>query len=106
MSMIEQYASNGRVRVHYYDSFHLFAYSRGVSYALGYMQLHEEHVCSLIVGDYPAEHRAMTAEWAVDYINNYLIPFKRTPILGKQRFGGFTAILLKSDWIIRFILQC
>jgi pimeloyl-ACP methyl ester carboxylesterase len=69
-------------------SFHLFAFSRGVSYALGYTQMHEENVRSLMIGDYPAEHRAMTADWAVDYIDNYLIPYKRTENIRETAVWG------------------
>ncbi|MFX3634768.1 MAG: alpha/beta fold hydrolase [Candidatus Pristimantibacillus sp.] len=73
------------------ELFHLFAYSRGVAYALGYAQKHKEKVKSLILGDYPPEHRAMPQEWSDDYINNYLIPYDRTlnirreAVLGIQR---------------------
>lgn len=57
--------------------FHLYGYSRGVSYALEYARQHPERIASLIVQDYPAEHKAMTAEWAKSYIEDYLIPFDR-----------------------------
>jgi hypothetical protein len=58
-------------------SFHLFGFSRGVAYAFGFAQKHKEQIKSLILGDYPPEHRAMPQEWAEDYINNYLIPYNR-----------------------------
>ncbi|MCM3627229.1 alpha/beta hydrolase [Paenibacillus glycanilyticus] len=58
--------------------FHLFAYSRGVSYALGYALKSKADVRSLVLGDYPPEHRAMPDGWAEDYIYNYLIPYNRT----------------------------
>ncbi|ACT00837.1 alpha/beta fold hydrolase [Paenibacillus sp. JDR-2] len=58
--------------------FHLFAYSRGVSYALQYALAYPSDVCSFIVGDYPPEHRSMPDGWAEDYIHNYLIPYNRT----------------------------
>ncbi|MGO4547369.1 alpha/beta fold hydrolase [Paenibacillus sp. 2TAB23] len=58
--------------------FHLFSYSRGVSYALGYALKHKSKVKSIMVGDYPPEHRAMDKEWPEDYIDNYLIPSNRT----------------------------
>lgn len=60
------------------ESFHIFGYSRGVAYALGYAQKHENQIKSLIVGDYHPEHRAMPPGWDEDYINNYLIPYNRT----------------------------
>lgn len=60
------------------DQFHLFSYSLGVSYALGYALKHKSKVKSIMVGDYPPEHRAMDKEWPEDYINNYLVPFNRT----------------------------
>ncbi|GMK45593.1 hypothetical protein PghCCS26_27210 [Paenibacillus glycanilyticus] len=59
-------------------SFHLFAYSRGVSYALQYAHAYPSDVHSFIVGDYPPEHRAMPDGWAEDYIHHYLIPYNRT----------------------------
>jgi pimeloyl-ACP methyl ester carboxylesterase len=73
------------------ELFHLFGYSRGVAYVLGYAQRHTEQIKSVILGDYPPEHRAMPQEWADDYINNYLIPYDRTgnirpnAVLGIQR---------------------
>ncbi|NIK67484.1 alpha/beta hydrolase [Paenibacillus sp. BK720] len=60
------------------ESFHLFAYSRGVSYALQYAHSYPGKVCSITVGDYPPEHRAMPDGWAEDYIHHYLIPYNRT----------------------------
>lgn len=70
------------------EQFHLFAHSRGVSYALGYVQKQlssssssgnrSVKVTSLILSDYPPEHRRMPEGWADDYITNYLIPFERT----------------------------
>ncbi|REE84388.1 alpha/beta hydrolase family protein [Paenibacillus taihuensis] len=65
------------------EQFHLFAHSRGVSYALGYVQEQlssngSVQAVSLLLSDYPAEHRRMPEGWADDYITNYLIPFERT----------------------------
>ncbi|CAI6087307.1 alpha/beta fold hydrolase [Cohnella sp. JJ-181] len=57
--------------------FHLYGYSRGVSYALAYARLHPHLIVTLIVQDYPAEHKAMTAEWARAYIDEYLVPTGR-----------------------------
>ncbi|MGM1048122.1 MAG: alpha/beta fold hydrolase [Bacillota bacterium] len=59
------------------DHFYLFGYSRGVSYALGYTRLYSERIEKLIIQDYPPEHKAMPVEWAHDYIENYIIPYKR-----------------------------
>jgi pimeloyl-ACP methyl ester carboxylesterase len=59
-------------------SFHLFGYSRGASYALSYAHSHSNKVISLLLGDYPPEHKAMPSDWPDDYINNYLIPYNRT----------------------------
>lgn len=58
--------------------FHLFAYSRGVSYAIGYTSKYPQAVKSLLLQDYPPEHKQMSAAWAEDYINEYLIPHRRT----------------------------
>ncbi|MFB5673503.1 alpha/beta fold hydrolase [Paenibacillus terreus] len=60
------------------NRFHLFAYSRGVSYALGYASAHTEGIASLSLQDYPARHLAMPSGWAEDYVTNYLEPFGRT----------------------------
>jgi Predicted hydrolases or acyltransferases (alpha/beta hydrolase superfamily) len=59
------------------NRFHLFSYSRGVSYALGFAEKHPSQVVSLIVQDYPAEHKKMPEGWASEYINHYLVPFSR-----------------------------
>lgn len=59
------------------DQFYLYGYSRGVSYALGYTRLYSERIKKLIVQDYPPEHKAMSIEWAHDYIENYIVPYKR-----------------------------
>lgn len=56
---------------------HLFGYSRGVSYALSYASQNKQKIASILVEDYPPEHRAMTVSWQEDYINNYVIPAKR-----------------------------
>lgn len=66
------------------NRFHLYGNSRGVSYALGYAQINQGRVCSLVVQDYPAEHKQMSAEWAEDYINNYLIPTGRNKLIRQQ----------------------
>ncbi|CAM4452552.1 hypothetical protein FHS16_004072 [Paenibacillus endophyticus] len=68
--------------------FHLFSYSRGVSYALGYALKHKSKVKSIMVGDYPPEHRAMDEEWPEDYIHNYLIPFNRTKQIRPEAVRG------------------
>lgn len=70
------------------QAFHLFAYSRGVSYALGYAHRNIKAVRSVILGDYPPEHRAMPDGWAEDYIDNYLIPFKRTSNIRPETVRG------------------
>ena len=59
------------------NHFHLYAFSRGVSYALEYTSLHPEQVDKLIILDYPPEHKAMPVDWPKEYIENYLIPFNR-----------------------------
>ncbi|MFC3345390.1 hypothetical protein [Paenibacillus abyssi] len=52
------------------DRFHLFSYSRGVSYALGFANEAARRVVSMIIQDYPAEHKQMPADWPDDYIHN------------------------------------
>ncbi|MFF2089382.1 alpha/beta fold hydrolase [Paenibacillus sp. NPDC058174] len=78
------------------EQFHLFSYSRGVSYALGYALKHQSKVKSLILGDYPPEHKAMDKDWQDNYINNYLIPFNRT---GQIRPAAVRAIQRDSQQI-------
>jgi len=70
------------------NQFHLFAYSRGVSYALGYLQQHGGRIQSVILQDYPAQHKAMSEEWAEDYIHNYLIPYERTGHIRSEAVWG------------------
>ncbi|MFF2887880.1 alpha/beta fold hydrolase [Paenibacillus sp. NPDC057967] len=76
------------VRTSGLEHFHLYAYSRGVSYALGYLQQHGDRVQSVIVQDYPAQHKAMTEEWAEDYIHNYLIPYERMNYIRSEAVWG------------------
>ncbi|WP_240644464.1 alpha/beta fold hydrolase [Paenibacillus paeoniae] len=76
------------VRASGLKKFHLYAYSRGVSYALGYLQHHGGRVQSVIVQDYPAQHKAMSEEWAEDYIHNYLIPYERTSHIRSEAVWG------------------
>lgn len=70
------------------ESFHLFGYSRGVAYALGFAQCHKEQIKSIILGDYPPEHRAMPEVWPEDYINHYLIPYNRTDNIRPKAVWG------------------
>jgi pimeloyl-ACP methyl ester carboxylesterase len=70
------------------DRFHLMGYSRGVSYALGYAQTNENRLISLIVQDYPAEHKQMPVQWAEDYIHNYLMPTGRNKYIRQQAVKG------------------
>ncbi|WP_051287003.1 alpha/beta fold hydrolase [Paenibacillus taiwanensis] len=60
------------------DRFHLYAYSRGVSYAIAYAMQTPMTILSLAILDYPAVHKRMEQSWADAYINDYLIPFGRT----------------------------
>ncbi|MEI7026927.1 alpha/beta fold hydrolase [Paenibacillus sp. y28] len=73
VSDVEQVVSSASL-----SRFHLFGYSRGVSYALGFAVKHFPQLRSLAVLDYPAEHKQMTPDWADDYIHNYLLPTGRT----------------------------
>src|SRR5262249_36154274 len=43
------------------ERFCLIAFSRGVSYVLGYALRHPERVAGLVVGDYPPVHTALPA---------------------------------------------
>jgi hypothetical protein len=59
------------------NRFHLYRNSRGVSYALGYAEDNASQIISLILQDYPPEHKQMPAGWVEEYIHQYLIPFSR-----------------------------
>ncbi|MGM8216361.1 alpha/beta fold hydrolase [Bacillaceae bacterium W0354] len=48
------------------DSFHLFGYSRGVSYMLGFALKYLNKIKSIVIGDYPAIHTKLPEQW-VDY---------------------------------------
>ncbi|WP_051318151.1 alpha/beta fold hydrolase [Cohnella thermotolerans] len=82
-AVIDHLSLNGR--------FHLFAYSRGVSYALGYASRHEDKIASLMLQDYPAIHKRMPDAWADDYIHSYLIPFGRTSHISEVAVRGIQA---------------
>ncbi|WP_270168619.1 alpha/beta fold hydrolase [Paenibacillus sp. SYP-B4298] len=83
------------------DRFNLFAYSRGVSYALGYTRKYPEQIERLIIQDYPSEHKAMPNHWPQDYIDNYIVPFNRSgniralAVQGIQRESTQEAIRIK-----------
>lgn len=52
------------------DRFHLFAFSRGVAYALGYAVRHPDRLTGLIIGDYPAHHSAISPEWVDAFLGS------------------------------------
>lgn len=66
----------------------LVAFSRGVSYALAFAKQNPELVKGLILLDYPPVHKAMSAEWADYYINEYLIPTQRTEQISTEAVYG------------------
>lgn len=90
------------------NRFHLYSYSRGVSYALGYLERNQSKVVSLLAQDYPPEHRKMPDGWAQEYIAQYLVPFSRQKnirpeaVWGIQRESDFLAFDFKTD--IRMLL--
>lgn len=53
------------------NEFSVMGYSRGVSYALGYATKHPHSIKSLIVAEYPAEHKKMPDGWADEYLSTY-----------------------------------
>ncbi|MCR8656424.1 alpha/beta fold hydrolase [Paenibacillus endoradicis] len=69
-------------------NFHIYAYSRGVSYALGYIVQHPDYIHKVILQDYPPEHKEMENNWADDYYNNYIIPFNRTRNITREAVNG------------------
>lgn len=96
------------------ESFNLFAYSRGVSFALGYMYNNPNKIKKVILQDYPPEHKQMSTEWADDYIHNYLIPFKRTGNISEIAVNGiardatqipFNEMITKPVLILRGMLE-
>lgn len=68
--------------------FHLYSNSRGVSYALGFMENNHSRVRSLIVQDYPAHHLEMPDGWAEEYIYNYLSLFSRQQNIRPEAVRG------------------
>jgi pimeloyl-ACP methyl ester carboxylesterase len=46
------------------EHFALYAFSRGVSYALAYAVEHPERLEALLLGDYPPRHTALPTDWA------------------------------------------
>ncbi|MFC5528298.1 alpha/beta fold hydrolase [Cohnella yongneupensis] len=76
------------------NRFHLYAYSRGVSYALGYAENNLSRISSLIVQDYPAMHKRMPDGWANQYISSYLVPFSRQRNIRPEAIRG---IQLESE---------
>lgn len=70
------------------SSFHLYAYSRGVSYALGYLKENMSQIVSAILQDYPAEHKKMSEDWVYSYLNEYLVPFSRQKHIRPEAVEG------------------
>ncbi|QMV40051.1 alpha/beta fold hydrolase [Cohnella cholangitidis] len=70
------------------NSFHLFAYSRGVPYAIGFVNKFPGKPKSIILQDYPPMHKRMHEGWADDYIKNYLIPYQRTDNISEIAVRG------------------
>ncbi|MFC4777353.1 alpha/beta fold hydrolase [Paenibacillus sp. GCM10023252] len=69
-------------------TFHLLANSRGVSYALAYVERNSSKVKSILLEDYPPEHKAMPDGWADEYIHNYLIPYRRVTNITRTAVRG------------------
>ncbi|MCM3749645.1 alpha/beta hydrolase [Paenibacillus pasadenensis] len=70
------------------ERYHLYGYSRGVSYALALARNEPERIQSLMLLDYPPVHLRMTREWAEGYINDYLIPSGRTKFIRPEAVWG------------------
>lgn len=70
------------------NRFHLFAHSRGVSYALGYAARYPSQIVSLILEDYPPVHKQMPTGWDEEYIQRYLIPFARQKNIRPEAVRG------------------
>ncbi|MFD2611796.1 alpha/beta fold hydrolase [Paenibacillus gansuensis] len=71
-----------------YPSYVIFAYSRGVSYALGFLAERNPLLSGMILVDYPAEHKVMPSGWAEDYITNYLVPAGRLEAIRPKAVKG------------------
>ncbi|WP_185929468.1 alpha/beta fold hydrolase [Paenibacillus popilliae] len=68
--------------------YHMYSHSRGVSYALGYARAEKPHIRSLLLDDYPPEHRAMSEAWAEEYLHEYIIPHERLPHIRQEAIIG------------------
>lgn len=96
---LEQHVSDieSVVRVASLQRFHLFAYSRGVSYALGFAKTNPNRLASLSLQDYPAQHKQMPPEWAEAYIHEYLIPYGRTGNIRPEAVKGIQRESRQAD---------
>jgi pimeloyl-ACP methyl ester carboxylesterase len=83
------------------NRFHLYSYSRGVSYGLGYAEKRPSSVFSLIIQDYPAMHKEMSSNWAEDYILNYLVIFNRQRIIRPEAVRGIQRESIQKDFTFK-----
>jgi len=84
------------------DEMHLMAFSRGVSYALGYARDNSGHIKSLMLLDYPLEHRSMDASWVHEYIDHYLKPTKRIEQIREEAVIGIQRDSVDEELCIEF----
>ncbi len=82
--------------------FHLYAHSRGVSYALGYARSHPSAVASLILQEYPPEHKRMAEGWAERYNREYLVPFARQRNIRPEAVRGIARDSEQEDLVFPF----
>lgn len=68
--------------------FHLYAHSRGVSYALGFAREQPSKVASLFMQEYPPLHKKMEEGWAERYNREYLMPFFRQSNIRPEAVTG------------------
>lgn len=77
-------------------NFNLFAFSRGVPYALYYALNQREKINALIIGDYPAVHTKLPNEW-VDMFINMDLPWKGKTNAERMNRAVYEAIQKESE---------
>lgn len=91
-----------------FDRFVLFPFSRGTTYALGFADRWPERVAGLVVGDYPAEQRALPDDFAEWYIKG---SWRGRPVSDRTTKGALAAIQRDSAvdvpmWSVVAELRC
>lgn len=82
--------------------FHLYAHSRGVSYALGFAREQPSAVASLFLQEYPPLHKRMEEGWAERYSREYLMPFFRQRNIRPEAVTGIARESEQEDLVFPY----